>query len=184
MRNGWQIKTIWKLRLSLSSKFFIKRSVFLTSHLISIFLSKDDYAKLDQLMDNEEIRNALLSMGPSKPPGPDGFMLCFINPSGILCEQQSATLLKFFSGMAFLLTIQMALALFWFRNVIILRNVVNFGQCDNRYKLITQIIYNRMKNVMSKLVAPMQSNFIPRRKCPRGYSFHAEKQKGVRLDSN
>ena len=35
--------------------------------------------------------------------------------------------------------------------------------CNVRYKIITKVVANRLKNIMAKLVGPMQSSFLPGR---------------------
>ena len=119
-----------------------------------------------QIFSSEEVTQALQQMGPLKAPGLDGFPAGFfqnhweimggeitllvldILNSGVLPENLNLTYI------ALIPKIKMPTCVTEFRPI---------SLCNVLYKLISKVLANRLKKVLSHLIAPTQSAFVPGR---------------------
>uniref|UniRef100_A0A2N9I4W7 Reverse transcriptase domain-containing protein n=1 Tax=Fagus sylvatica TaxID=28930 RepID=A0A2N9I4W7_FAGSY len=114
----------------------------------------------------EEVKIALFQMNPSKAPGPDGMSALFFQKywhvigtditSAVLDCISSRKLLKSVNYMHIALIPKVA-------------NPESMGQfrpislCNVLYKLVSKVLVNRLKQVLSKIISDSQSAFVPGR---------------------
>ena len=129
-------------------------------------ISDIDREKLARPFSHCEVYAALKEMQPFKAPGPDGFQPVFYQRFWPLVQPSVSQLVSdvlagrtFPDGLndAFLVLIPKVEAPSrpnQFRPI---------GLCNIVYKLVTKVIVNRIKPILSTLIAPTQCSFVPKR---------------------
>jgi hypothetical protein len=129
-------------------------------------LTTDDNTLLLAPFEEEEVRDIIWSCDGNKSPGPDGFNLNFFKACWTIVKSDvMAFLLEFHANSvlpkavtASFLTLvpkkDHPLNLFDYRPICLIGSL---------YKILSKILANRIKRVMSKLISKCQSVFLPQR---------------------
>ena len=129
-------------------------------------LSSDDMVALSTPYSGEEVKKAMFAMSGTKAPGPDGFQALFFQKHWDLAGDQVIQLAhnilhgsEFPEGLneTFLVLIPKV------DNPQCVTQLRPIGLCNVVYKAISKVLVNRLKPVMTKLIAPTQSSFVPGR---------------------
>ena len=113
-----------------------------------------------------EVETALKSMGPLKAPGPDGFNPLFFQAQW---KQVSGNVIDFvrkvFENPCLIREVNQTFLVLIPKvpNPEFIRDFRPISLCNVIYKLITKIIVNRIKPVMSTIISPNQCSFVPGR---------------------
>ena len=129
-------------------------------------LTMEEVEALAAQVTKDEVQNAVFQMSPLKAPGMDGIQALFFQKHwSVVGESLFLAIKDIFDGGS----IDEAVC----KTLIVLipkkDKPENFSQfrpislCNTFYKIITKIIANRFKVIMNKVVAPMQSSFVPGR---------------------
>ncbi|KAL2942587.1 hypothetical protein RDABS01_030937 [Bienertia sinuspersici] len=115
----------------------------------------------------EDVKSALFSIDGGKSPGPDGFNISFFKMSWpILGDEIFAAVLEFFQTGKFLREINNT-------NITLIPKVSNpmcvtdfrpIACCNTIYKIISKMLYSRLKEILPDLISKFQSGFIKGRK--------------------
>lgn len=134
--------------------------------LIEGSITVEENEQLIQIPDWKEIWKTLKSMSPNKASGPDRMtMLFFRHFWEIVGVDVISTVQDFFEKCCMLLELNQT-------NLVLILKVDNLslvGQfrpsslCNVMYKLISKIMTERLKLVVSKLISPYQLAFVPER---------------------
>ncbi|GKU96985.1 hypothetical protein SLEP1_g10165 [Rubroshorea leprosula] len=138
-----------------------------------------------------EIKHALFAMKPFKAPGPDGLHAAFFQKYWLILKEKICLEIRDIFNSGFIPES-------WSASLITLipkNNNPDFvshfrpiGLCNTSYKIVTKIIVFRLKNLIGKLISPMQSSFIPGRNgidnvtLLRDFAFSFKKRKGRQGD--
>ena len=114
----------------------------------------------------EEVRSALFQMSPSKAPGPDGMTALFFQKYwNIVGLNVTDAMLDYLNSRRLLKSIN-------FTNMVLIPKVkapVNMSHfrpislCNVFYKIISKVLVNRMKTMLSVVISDCQSAFVPGR---------------------
>ena len=125
-----------------------------------------DREKLERSFSSCEVYAALKDMQPFKAPGPDGFQPVFYQRFWSLVQPNVTQLVgDVLSGRSFPDGLNDAF-------LVLIPKVDSpskpnqfrpIGLCNIVYKLVTKVIVNRIKPILSSLVAPTQCSFVPKR---------------------
>ncbi len=114
----------------------------------------------------EEVRSALFQMSPSKAPGPDGMTALFFQ------KYWNIVGLNVTDAMLDCLNSRRLLGSINFTNIVLIPKVkapVNMSHfrpislCNVFYKIISKVLVNRMKTMLSAVISDCQSAFVPGR---------------------
>jgi len=133
---------------------------------ISPRVTEEMNAILIKPFSQEEIWEALQSIGDLKAPGPDGIPSIFYKRFwSIVGEQVKKEVLTVLNGGP--------MPRGWNDTIIVLIPTVKnpervkdlrpISLCNVLYKLIAKVIANRLKSILPEIIAPSQSAFVPRR---------------------
>jgi hypothetical protein len=134
--------------------------------LFSPVISEEDNVFLCSIPGEAEVLEALDSLGPTKAPGPDGFIALFYKKYWHLIKKEVLVCVdKFFSNhcllrehnKSFIALIPKASGshtAHQFRPI---------SLCNIVYKIISKILANRLKTTLPKIISPLQSAFVPKR---------------------
>ncbi|GFY92846.1 hypothetical protein Acr_08g0012420 [Actinidia rufa] len=130
-------------------------------------LDHDQAASLIQAVTEEDIKNALFSIGEDKAPGPDGFSSCFFKKAwGTVGRDFSEAILEFFSSGKILKQINhSALALIpKSKNADRVEDFRPIACCNVIYKVISKIMVSRLAPALLSIIDPAQAAFIQNRR--------------------
>ncbi|CAA7036314.1 unnamed protein product [Microthlaspi erraticum] len=129
-------------------------------------LNNEDIRGLEKTFTEEEIVTAVRSMGRFKAPGPDGYQPVFYQQCWMeVGDSVTRFVLEFFRTGELPQDTNDAI-------VVLLAKVASpekiqqfrpISLCNVLFKIITKTMVGRMKRVMTKLIGPAQSSFIPGR---------------------
>jgi len=129
-------------------------------------LSTEDMDSLARPFTGSDIRKAIFEMDAFKAPGPDGYPALFFQKQWDLTGSQvTQTALNILHGKEFPegLNETFLVLIPKVENPQSVTQLRPIGLCNVVYKAITKSIVNRLKPVLTKLIAPTQSSFVPRR---------------------
>jgi len=135
----------------------VRRFASLTSH---------DYENLNKIFSAEEVEKEVRDMGSLKAPGPDGFQpvfyqRCWETVGGSVVRFAT----QFFKNGKLPEDMNDALVVL-IPKVTTPESITQFrpkSLCNVLFKIITKAMVGRLKGVMTKLIGPAQSSFIPGR---------------------
>lgn len=114
----------------------------------------------------EEVNTAIFSMHPDKSPGPDGMNSAFYQIFwGVIDEDVSAACLDVLSssivaaGLNYTLIIPIPKK----KTLELMDDLRSISLCNVTPRIITKLLANRMKKVLSKVILEAQSAYIPGR---------------------
>ena len=133
---------------------------------ISPRVTEEMNAILIKPFSQEEIWEALQSIGDLKAPGPDGIPSIFYKRFwSIVGEQVKKEVLTVLNGGP--------MPRGWNDTIIVLipkvknpervKDLRPISLCNVLYKLIAKVLANRLKSILPEIIAPSQSAFVPRR---------------------
>nr|GEY21172.1 RNA-directed DNA polymerase, eukaryota, reverse transcriptase zinc-binding domain protein [Tanacetum cinerariifolium] len=126
-------------------------------------LSLEQQADLERNVSNEEIKSAVWDCGTNKSPGPDGFTFEFFRRYWKLLENDIvATLKEFFASSTFLLEYNSSfIALIpKIHDVKVIKDYRPISLIESLCKIITKILANRLRFVISGLISDVQPAFV------------------------
>ncbi|XP_050207419.1 uncharacterized protein LOC126656837 [Mercurialis annua] len=126
-------------------------------------LNSDVLEKLSKSVSDEDIKQALWDMKPLKAPGPDGLHALFYQSQwGLIGGKVCSFIKSIFNGAPLPAQINQTLLTLIpkceFPDSIKLFRPISL--CNVSYKIITKIIANRLKSIMSQIIGPAQTSFI------------------------
>ena len=131
-----------------------------------IRLSNEDYTILNKRFSSVEVEQALRSMGKFKALGPDGYQPIFYQTCwDVVGDSVSKFVLDFFDTGNLPVNSNDAIVVL-IAKVLKPEMITQFrpiSLCNVLFKIITKTMVGRLKGVISKLVGPAQSSFIPGR---------------------
>jgi len=129
-------------------------------------VSDSNNMELVTLPDKEEVRQALFAIDSNKTPGPDGFGAGFFKHYWYLIhEDLYQCIFEFFRNGRLLKQINHTF-------IALIPKIENPSQthhfqpislCSTVYKIIAKILVNRLRPLLSKIISPVQSTFVPGR---------------------
>jgi hypothetical protein len=129
-------------------------------------LTHDDKRTLTQAVTKEEVYQALMSMKSYKAPGPDGFQPIFFKMFWKDVGNDVWNLVRqaFASGTFDpSITETMVVLIQKGDNPSSFKDFRPISLCNVVYKLISKVLVNRLRPILSRIVSPLQSSFIPGR---------------------
>lgn len=129
-------------------------------------LDDDEWNRIKSPVSHLEVKNALFDMGGLKAPGADGYRAIFYQSQWDIVGESLYNLVSdIFNNPSKVGQVNDTLICL-IPKVDHPSNIKYFrpiNLCNVSYKIVAKILANRMKNFMSKWVAPMQSSFVPGR---------------------
>lgn len=122
--------------------------------------------KLDAMVTDDEITQAIVSMKPWKAPGPDGFQAGFYQTNWELIRKDCCDFVK----KAW--SCPTSVAAVNDTDICLIPKIARpefinqfrpISLCNVTYKIITKVIVNRLKPIMPSIISPYQTGFIPTR---------------------
>lgn len=121
---------------------------------------------MDREVTKDEVKEAIMATTPLKTPGPDRFHAMFYQKSWDIVGDSMHNLVKRFSEDGVLpnrLNETNIVLIPKEQNPETISQLRPISLCNVAYKLVTKVITNRLKNIMSELVCPNQSSFVKER---------------------
>ena len=146
-----------------SSNPFIEEEML---DLFSPVISDEDNLSLCSIPTELEVFQALTSLGSTKAPGPDGFTALFYKKYWYLVKVEVLNCIwNFFNNNSLLRNLNHTfLALIPKSSGSHATNQFRpISLCNIVYKIISKILANRLKPLLTKFISPLQSAFVPNR---------------------
>ncbi|GFS35680.1 hypothetical protein Acr_00g0041440 [Actinidia rufa] len=127
-------------------------------------VSDDQARNLTHTVTDEEIKDALFSIGEDKAPRPDGYSSCFFKKTwDIIGADVCAAIKEFFRARVLLKQMNHTIIALVqkSRNVIRVEDFRPISCCNVVYKIISKILVARLSPILEKIVDHAQSAFIP-----------------------
>ena len=114
----------------------------------------------------EEVKNALFQMFPTKAPGPDGFPAHFFQRHWEICKDEvTNVVLKIVEGHESAESINETVLVLIpkVKNPTLLTQFRPISLCNVLYKIASKVVANRLKVVLPDIICEEQSTFVPGR---------------------
>ncbi|GJV06245.1 hypothetical protein Tco_1343901, partial [Tanacetum coccineum] len=139
---------------------------FNTSQLFTTRLDDSDALYMVRNVTQQEVKDALFSMGNDKAPGPDGYTTAFFKEAwGIVADDVTNAVREFFTNGKLLKELNHTIIAL-IPKVSAPTKVTDYRPiscCNVLFKCISKIIANRIKESLKALVSQNQSAFVPGR---------------------
>lgn len=148
-------------------------------------VSKEAASLLSKLITNLEIEEAIKFSSPLKSPGSDGFNNLFFKLCGpIVGEDVSTTIKDFFHNGKMLKELNYAFVtlILKIENLTSAANFSLISLPNELYKVISRIMAYRLKQMISRIINPTQSAFIPGKSILDNVLLSHELIRGFHLD--
>jgi hypothetical protein len=135
-------------------------------NLFSPIITEEENALLSSIPVEEEILDALDSLGSTKAPRPDGFTTLFFKKYWDIVRDDVLQCIWLFFKRNFLQRIQNHSFISLVPKLSGSHTAHQFrpiSLCNIVYKIISKILANRLKVHMHKIISPFQSVFVPKR---------------------
>ena len=126
--------------------------------------------KMQQILSSkynaDEIKATLFQMGPTKAPGLDGMNALFYQKFWhIVGDNGLSTVLEFLntSCMPPALNHSYIMLIPKIKNPVKVSNFRSISLCNVNYKIIANVLANRLKQILLQIISPTQIAFVPRR---------------------
>ncbi|GJX41809.1 hypothetical protein Tco_0256799 [Tanacetum coccineum] len=141
-------------------------SNFNYANLFNVRINDQDAQDMVREISNQEVKDAIFSIGDDKSPGPDGFTAAFFKEAwNIIANDVYLAVREFFRNGTLLKEINHTI-------IALLPKVKSPSRvndyrpiscCNVLFKCISKIIANRIKHSLKTIISPNQSAFIPGR---------------------
>jgi hypothetical protein len=151
------------------SNLFSSTTPPIDEDMLSLFepvISAYDNSYLCAIPTDEEVVQALSSLGSTKALGPDGFTALFVKKYWYVVKIEVLGCFRHFFLNQILLQEQNHIHIALIPKQSGSHTVHHFrpiNLCNIVYKIITKILANRLKSMLPKIISPMQSTFVPSR---------------------
>jgi hypothetical protein len=151
------------------TKIFTSSNPFIEPEMLNLFspiITEEENALLSSIPAEEEILDALSSLGSTKAPGPDGFTAIFFKKYWDIVREDVLQCIWLFFKRNFLQRIQNHSFIALVPKLSGSHTAHQFrpiSLCNIVYKIISKILANRLKVHMHKIISPFQSAFVPKR---------------------
>jgi hypothetical protein len=151
------------------SNLFSSTTPPIDEDMLSLFepvISVDDNFYLCAIPTDEEVVQALSSLGSTKALGPDGFTALFVKKYWSVVKIEILGCFRNFFLNQILLQEQNHIHIALIPKQYGSHTVHHFrpiNLCNIVYKIITKIMANRLKSMLPKIISHMQSTFVPSR---------------------
>ena len=151
------------------------------------FLEEEDRVRMDGDVTEEEVHVGLWSLKPFKAPGPDGLHAGFYQHFWMVVKNSVFNEVKgiFEKGCVPSYLNETLISLIpKCQNPETLNNYRPISLCNSVYKIVSKILVARIRLLLSSLISPVQTAFVPGRRCTDNVLiaqelFHAlDKKKG------
>jgi hypothetical protein len=148
---------------------FSSSNPFIEEEMLDLFspvISDDDNLSLCSIPTEQEVYQALASLGSSKALGPDGFTALFFKKYWYLVKVEVLNCIwNFFKNNSLLRNLNHTfLALIPKSSGSHAANQFRpISLCNIVYKIISKILANRLKPLLTKFISPLQLAFVPNR---------------------
>nr|XP_027082374.1 uncharacterized protein LOC113704698 [Coffea arabica] len=143
----------------------IASSSTLLQHIPKI-LTDEENGLLEQVLSAEEIRSAVFAMDGESAPGPDGYTGKFFTAAwSVIGEDVVRAMCSFFCGAELPRAIT-ATSIVLIPKIVHPQNFSHFcliSLCNFVNKVLSQILADRLAQVLPKIISPQQSGFVRRR---------------------
>ena len=130
-------------------------------------LSEEDRCCLERVVDDEEIREALWALKPFKAPGPDGLHAIFFQHFWHDLKDSICNEVKKAFGLSVILEYLNKTLITLIPKCQYPESLANYrpiSLCNSVYKIISKILVARIRPLLSNLISPIQTAFVPWRK--------------------
>lgn len=134
--------------------------------MFSLCISREENAEISRVPNPQEIKDVIWDMHPLKAPGPDGLPgLFFKKYWSTIRSQVSLAIQNFFKEGWLLPQVNHTFITLIPKKL----SACNFNQfrpislCNFYYKVIAKILVNRLRPLLSRIIDPSQSAFVPNR---------------------
>lgn len=122
--------------------------------------------QISPIITNEDIKNAIFSIGPLKAPGEDGLLVLFFQKGWELISHDFCQFIQLCFRQCSLPTSLNATLIALVPktdNPQAMNDLRPISLCNTTYKVITKIIVNKLKQLLSDIISPNQVSFVPGR---------------------
>ncbi|GJT91737.1 hypothetical protein Tco_1080582 [Tanacetum coccineum] len=158
------------LRVGDSNSAYFHKGVHQTLNSDNLFCNKLDSnvaSFMIRSMSNQEVKEAIFSMGNDKSPGPDGYTADFFKEAwDIVSNDVTKAVKEFFTNGTLLKEVNHTIIALIpkIASPTRINDYQPISCCNVIYKCISKIIANRIKDSLKTLVSPNQSAFVPGRR--------------------
>ncbi|GJZ30686.1 hypothetical protein Tco_0575733 [Tanacetum coccineum] len=141
-------------------------SNFNYANLFNVRLNDQDAQDMVREISNQEVKDAIFSIGDDKSPGPDGFTAAFFKEAwNIIANDVYLAVREFFRNGTFLKEINHTIIALIpkVKSPTRINDYRPISCCNVLFKCISKIIANRIKHCLKTIISPNQSAFIPGR---------------------
>ena len=126
-------------------------------------IGEDQCAKLEEMFTEEEILGAVYELNDDKAPGPDGFPLAFWSFSWDFVKEEVMGFFKeFYQNDQFVKSLNATFLVLVpkSRTVVDLKDLRPISLVGSLYKILSKVLANRIKRVMSLVISQSQNAFV------------------------
>lgn len=140
-------------------------------------LEDTEWTTINAPLTNEEIKMAVFAMAPYKAPGPDGYHAGFYQHAWTRVSESVITHVKNFWSTGVMqdgLNDTMISLIPKVSNLELTSQFRPISLCNVKYKIITKVMANRIKQMLHKTIGKEQSSFVPGRQISDNIAVYQE----------